>query len=242
MVPPLISLQTLDGGREELLPVHIHVVRALPHVAKGLLCADPLQRAPGQPVTGHEDLGLPHILLCPDSLDHVVPAVLLPHLRIPHVTAEIRRVILISHEELLSPHAKAIFTLHQHGVALPSGQHIVVLPVLQLHVTGVIEVHPSVLHKSTSGVGAVAVKGLVRVEGCALVLPVHHIPACAVSPHFHAPLRIEGRILKKRVKKALELAQPIGIVELPCGGYQVDLLAEVPPGRRCLLRQLHQLL
>ena len=85
-----------------------------------------------------------------------------------------------------------------------------------------------------------AVKWLIRIKCHALILPVDHVSARAVSPQLDSALRIEGGILKERVIDPLELAESVGVIEPADRRHQMESLAEAVRDFRPFFRQLCQ--
>ena len=65
--------------------------------------------------------------------------------------SQIRRIIRITHEFLLRSELHPVFAGHEHGVRLTPGIDVViVLPVFQLDIPRIVEVHLTVLDQRAS--------------------------------------------------------------------------------------------
>ena len=138
---------------------------------------------------------------------------------------KIRRIIRIFHKELLLTEVFSVPARHKNSVRFPAGIDIIVIfPVLQLHISGIVQIHFPVLEKCASGVNSAAVKGLIRIQVHALILPVDHVPAGVMSPHLHSAFAVKGGILEKCVEHALKLTQTIGIIEPSRRRHQMQFL------------------
>ena len=149
---------------------------------------------------------------------------------------EIRRIIAVSHEETLPAELFSIRACHKDRVCLSPGIDVVIIvPVLQLHVTGIVQIHLSVLKIRASRVNAAAVKGLIRIERHPLIFPVDHISARIMPPQLCSALRIKRGILEKRMEHAVRLAQTVRIIEPARGRHQMKFLTEAALHSCCFL-------
>ena len=129
-------------------------IRALPHVAEGLLGHQlPLQR-PVTLIRGGVDQDSSLILAAavllpgpgPGSQNHVVDPVLLPDLGIPHMLGDVLGIILHSQKLLLGGHLLAVLGLHQQLGGNPARVNIVIIPG-KLHISRIKQVHAAILHQ-----------------------------------------------------------------------------------------------
>ena len=159
---------------------------------------------------------------------------------------QIRRIIAVLHKKPFAAEMLSIRTCHKNRVRLtPIIDIIIVIPVLQLHIAGIVQIHLSVLDICASGIDAAAVEGLIRIDRRALIFPVEHISARIMPPKLHAAFRVKRGVLEKCMEYASELTQSVGIVQPADRRHQVKLLPEASlfdSSSFCRLSQFSQII
>ena len=234
---PIASLQPLRRDREHLgdrsrpasVVGNLKVVGALPHVAKGLVRGNAVHETPGVHVIGLEDQHLTRVVLLAGTLHHVVLVAGAPHLGVAYVVGVVHGIVGVLEDQALVLEVLAVLARDVHGVGLATIRHVVVvLCVFALDVARVEHVHGAVLHQRTAGVHAAHVERLVGIERRSLILPQNHVLARTVSPHLHATLGVEGRVLEVGVERVPKLGEAVRIVQPADGRGEVKRLGVWP--------------
>lgn len=132
-------------------------------------------------------------------------------------------IIPIIHKTLLAVQGHPVPADGKAQVVAPPGGDIVVGAGV-LYIAGVVQIQGSVFHQGGAGVGAVAVKGLVRIQHDRQRLPVDQVGAADMTPMLDPAGSIEGAVLIKDVVSAIVTAQAVGVVQPAYRGLDVVVL------------------
>ena len=186
-----VCFHSLRRDAEHCPSIHLIKIRALPHKTEGFFCLQTSPVFPVQTILRLEDKDNAFILRRSGSLHHIIPSILLPDLRVPHMTGQVFRIILICHQKLLAVKMKSICACRADCIGLPACMDVIVIACL-LYISRIIQDHLSILHKSGTGIHTMTVKRLIRSKGRSFKAPVKQIAAGAVSPEFQSAFYIKG--------------------------------------------------
>ena len=214
-VDVLVAIPVLPDAlrrqRQNPLTVHTEQIRTLPHIAEDLRRRDRVAQRPVQLVRRFVNQQLAAVVLGARTEHHVVHPVLLPHLRVAHMTAHIRRIVLVLHQEL--------FALDVDAVPRDAERHIVSASLIdvvvvsgELDVAGVVEIQRVILHKRGAGIHTVNIPRLVRIHRGRLLCPVDQIRTRPVSPVLDAARGIKRAVLIEHMVVPAVPAQAVRVV------------------------------
>ena len=163
-------------------------------------------------VLAGKDQHLAPVLEGAGAQHHVVGAVLQPDLGVPHMAGEACGILCGVQQAFLGVDGDAVAAGGQAEIVFPAGGDVVVVAG-QLDVAGVEQPEHPVLVQGRAGISAVAVEGLVGVEGHGLALPVEQVGAGDVSPVLDPAGGVKGAVLVEHVVGVAHLAQAVGVVE-----------------------------
>ena len=110
-------LYSLRAADQTQFPVQQKEIRTLPHIAKRLFCHDTSMVFPAfqilRTVYQHQTPAV--FISC--AKNHIAAVLPANNLRIPDMSADIGRIILIAHKKLLGGEMKAVPAGHMKGIA-----------------------------------------------------------------------------------------------------------------------------
>ena len=175
---PSVCFQSLRRNTQNRISVQFIEIRAFPHESKCFFWLQAVNAFPVFLIFRRKDQNHPFVFLRSCTLYHVIGIILLPHLRIPHVTGQIPRIIRIRHQKLLGLKGLSIPADCQHCVGFPAIVNIII-SALKLHISCVIHIHHTVFHKCWARIGTVTVIRLIRLKRGSLIFPMNQILAGA---------------------------------------------------------------
>ena len=139
MISILLVRNALRRGHDDPLSIDTEQIWTFPHESERLRGLNRIQVLPVQSILGGEHENFTDILSGACTEHHVIRAVLFPHLRIPHMTAEIWRVILIFQNTTIAVCRDAITRNRQADIVSASLIDIIIIAGM-LDIAGVVQI------------------------------------------------------------------------------------------------------